>query len=72
MEKQPDHRATDFQLGWDAGCRSLTEAVLAAMKPTRKGGTPRIDLYKFDSVVERHLSRVGIPRGPDDDGEHVS
>jgi hypothetical protein len=60
------HEPTSFQRGWEAGCRSLTQAIMEAMKPTRKGGIPRIDVYRFDAIVERHLSEVGIPRGPDD------
>lgn len=57
-------KLTDYQRGWADGVRSLIQLVTDNMKPTRPGTVPRIDMHRFDSLVERWLGRVSFPADP--------
>jgi hypothetical protein len=50
--------SSEFERGWYAGCRSLTECLFEEFKPRRKGAIASMDVIRFDSLVEKHLEHI--------------
>jgi len=53
-----------YQRGWDDGQRHLVKLIVREMRAKRRGSIPSIDIFHFDAVVERDLTRTGFPPDP--------
>jgi len=62
---------TDYQRGFLEGSLSLTKWLYDEFRSKRKGSIPTMDIYRFDSLVEKHLAAVGLPKDPEADGDAV-
>ena len=58
---------SDYQRGWADGQRHLVRLIVSEMRAKRRGATPSIDMYHFDALVERDLTRTGFPPDPGPD-----
>ena len=66
MERTTPNRQglSDYQRGWHDGAQAIVRLTCANMRAARQGARRTITLDRFDSLVERHLERVGLPPDP--------
>jgi len=60
-----------YQRGYSDGFQSLVRWLYPEFQRKRKGGIKVMDVSRFDSLVEKHITVFGLPKDPEAGGDAV-